>query len=89
MELTVRGWATWQGPPGTGKTQALLSLLDILCSTAAKSKARFREMGPILACGDTNAATDNIVEGLHKRGIRVVRAGQPGKVAIATARSCC
>lgn len=37
-------------------------------------------MGPILACADTNAATDNIVEGLLKRGINVVRLGQPAKV---------
>ena len=39
-------------------------------------------MGPILACADTNAATDNIVEGLLKRGINVVRLGQPAKVHV-------
>lgn len=37
-------------------------------------------MGPILACADTNAATDNLVEGLVERGIDVVRLGQPAKV---------
>ena len=37
-------------------------------------------MGPILACADTNAATDNLVEGLIERGIDVVRLGQPAKV---------
>jgi len=37
-------------------------------------------MGPVLACGDTNAAVDNIVEGLLARGVRVVRIGNPAKV---------
>lgn len=37
-------------------------------------------MGPILACADTNAATDNLVEGLVERGINVTRLGQPAKV---------
>lgn len=37
-------------------------------------------MGPILACGDTNAAVDNLVEGLVNRKLRVVRLGQPAKV---------
>ena len=35
---------------------------------------------PILACADTNAAVDNIVEGLVESGINVVRLGQPAKV---------
>lgn len=38
-------------------------------------------MGPILACADTNAATDNLVEGLVERGINVTRLGQPAKVS--------
>jgi hypothetical protein len=37
-------------------------------------------MGPILACGDTNAAVDNLVEGLLDKRLRVVRLGQPAKV---------
>lgn len=68
-----------QGPPGTGKTRTLLALLEILaCISAAPSRAA--QIGPILACADTNAATDNIVEGLLERGIRVTRMGQPAKV---------
>ena len=35
---------------------------------------------PVLACADTNAAVDNIVEGLVSRRINVVRLGQPAKV---------
>jgi hypothetical protein len=37
-------------------------------------------MGPVLACGDTNAAVDNLVEGLLNKKLRVVRLGQPAKV---------
>ena len=42
---------------------------------------RLQRMGPILACADTNAATDNLVEGLVERGINVTRLGQPAKVS--------
>lgn len=40
-----------------------------------------RMLGQILVCADTNAATDNIVEGLLAVGINVVRIGQPAKVS--------
>lgn len=43
-------------------------------------KAGWTAMGPILACGDTNAAVDNLVEGLLNRKLKVVRLGQPAKV---------
>ena len=39
-------------------------------------------MGPILACGDTNAAVDNLVEGLVGQGLKVVRLGQAAKVRV-------
>ncbi|BDA47014.1 probable regulator of nonsense transcripts 1 homolog at C-terminar half [Coccomyxa sp. Obi] len=68
----------WQGPPGTGKTRTLLALLEILARISA-APGRAAQIGPILACADTNAATDNIVEGLLERGIRVTRMGQPAK----------
>lgn len=68
-----------QGPPGTGKTRTLLALLEILARIGA-APGRLQRMGPILACADTNAATDNLVEGLVERGINVTRLGQPAKV---------
>lgn len=71
-----------QGPPGTGKTRTLLALLEVL-ARIAPGPGRANAMGPILACADTNAATDNIVEGLLARGINVTRMGQPAKVGAA------
>lgn len=46
-------------------------------------------MGPILACADTNAATDNLVEGLVERGINVTRLGQPAKVCVSLRHGWC
>ncbi|KAK9807686.1 hypothetical protein WJX72_006138 [[Myrmecia] bisecta] len=69
----------WQGPPGTGKTRTLLALIQVLVGTLNTPK-RLEEMGAVLACGDTNAAVDNLVEGLLAAGIKVVRLGQPAKV---------
>ena len=40
-----------------------------------------RPITPLLACTDTNAAVDNLVEGLVARNIKVVRLGQPAKVS--------
>lgn len=54
--------------------------LQVLVKTAQKDSRRWAAMGPILACGDTNAAVDNLVEGLVNKGLRVVRLGQPAKV---------
>lgn len=39
------------------------------------------KLGPVLACADTNAATDNILEGLYRRGVDVVRLGRPSNVS--------
>lgn len=77
----VSSLTLWQGPPGTGKTRTLLALLQVLVGTTAKSGARQRAMGTVLACADTNAAVDNLVRGLLARGIRVVRVGSPAKVS--------
>lgn len=55
-----------------------------------KTPSMIFPFAPILACADTNAAVDNIVEGLVQRGVKVVRLGQPAKVhtlLLALARS--
>ncbi|KAI8467725.1 MAG: P-loop containing nucleoside triphosphate hydrolase protein [Monoraphidium minutum] len=44
------------------------------------ARKRWAQMGPVLAAANTNAATDNILEGLAARGVNVVRLGQPAKV---------
>eukprot|EP00963_Diacronema_lutheri_P011733 scaffold1440_cov332-Pavlova_lutheri.AAC.33 len=62
----------WQGPPGTGKTRTLLGFIEVVCG--------LQTAGPVLASSGTNAAVDNIVEGLLARGIDVLRMGQPAKI---------
>lgn len=64
--------------PGSGKTQTLAFLLETV-SLAARDVPE-AAMGPVLACADTNAAVDNLVELLLRRGIHVVRVGQPFRV---------
>lgn len=80
----VSSFSLWQGPPGTGKTRTLLALIRVLVGTSVKTSTRWKEMGAVLACADTNAAIDNIVEGLASdqamKGLRVVRVGSPAKV---------
>lgn len=71
-----------QGPPGTGKTRTLLGLLETMVGLSKWLKSTHGiALGPILACADTNAATDNILEGLFARGVNVVRLGRPANVS--------
>lgn len=66
-----------QGPPGTGKTRTLLGLLHVMTKLSGwLEEAHNIRLGPILACADTNAATDNILEGLFARDVDVVRIGR-------------
>jgi hypothetical protein len=76
----VSSLTLWQGPPGTGKTRTLLALMQVMVGTSSVSARRWSGMGTLLACADTNAAVDNLVEGLVARGIAVVRVGSPAKV---------
>jgi hypothetical protein len=65
---------------GTGKTRTLLAMMAVLVATAKGSVARRHAMGPLLATAGTNAAVDNLLEGLEARGIKAVRVGNPAKV---------
>lgn len=75
----TRTFTLWQGPPGTGKTRTLLGFLSLLCGLASSPERR-DQLGTILAGADTNAAADNLLDGLLQRGIKVVRVGRPAQV---------
>lgn len=55
-----------QGPPGTGKTTTAIA---IICGWLLSRRA------PILATAFSNRGTDNLAEGLHRLGVRVLRMG--------------
>jgi len=58
------------GPPGTGKTTTLIETIIQHIKLGNK----------ILATADSNTAVDNIVEGLIKNGVKVVRIGHPARL---------
>ena len=80
----IRLFFCTQGPPGTGKTRTLLALLEAIVLTNAQHPRIKEYLEPLLACADTNTATDNLVEGLVKQNINVVRLGQPARVSVFT-----
>ena len=59
-----------------------LWLMQVLVKASKSMLGSAAQMGTILACSDTNAAVDNLVEGFAKEGLRVVRVGHPAKVSI-------
>jgi len=61
-----------QGPPGTGKTTVSVQLLELW--------AKNMNLQPLLATSDSNIAVDNIAEGAHRLGLKVVRVGRPEKI---------
>lgn len=46
---------------------AVLLCVQVLVRTARRQPPSWSGMGPILACADTNAAVDNLVEGAHRQ----------------------
>ncbi len=58
------------GPPGTGKTTTLIETII----------QHIKQGKTILATADSNTAVDNIVEGLIKNGVKVVRIGHPARL---------
>jgi hypothetical protein len=71
-----------QGPPGTGKTHTALRVLAWWLRSQAHGS------GPVLATSDSNIAVDNLLEGLVKLGVRVVRLGRPDRVRPELLRFC-
>jgi hypothetical protein len=71
---TERSLTLVQGPPGTGKTAVALRVLTHWARSRQLNAGRDMSL---LACSDSNVAVDNMVEGLVKAGIRVVRLGRP------------
>ncbi len=55
------------GPPGTGKTTTLIALIEYYVKQGKS----------VLATADSNNAVDNLLEGLLKKNIKVVRIGNP------------
>jgi len=79
--------ATARGPYAASEVRAGRGVAQLaglgraeLGALQAKARDRWGKLGAVLACANTNAATDNILEGLAERGVRVVRVGQPAKV---------
>ena len=68
--LNARETAIVHGPPGTGKTTTLVEAI---------SETLKREM-QVLVCAPSNAAVDWISEQLHRRGIPVLRIGNPLRI---------
>ncbi|KAF6250816.1 AAA domain-containing protein [Scenedesmus sp. NREL 46B-D3] len=92
MEMTCAGaqLAGWMFrsvyAAGVGKVLIKASIANASIANRLNCEGpelRWRAMGPLLACADTNAAVDNLVEGLAGKGLQVVRLGQPAKRAAA------
>lgn len=75
-----RSMTLWQGPPGTGKTRTLLGLSYVLSCLARHSPRQKSKIGKILAVAETNAAADNLVDGMSLLGLNVVRVGPASRV---------
>ena len=68
--LNARETAIVHGPPGTGKTTTLVEAI----SETLKRETQ------VLVCAPSNAAVDWISEQLHRRGISVLRIGNPLRI---------
>ena len=75
-----------QGSPGTGKTTTATSILTALTMlkynrlSIGGSNARGQKYAKILACAHSNTATDNLLEGLARMNVKVIRLGRPTNV---------
>mmetsp|Transcript_80590 Transcript_80590/g.218237 ORF Transcript_80590/g.218237 Transcript_80590/m.218237 type:complete len:982 (+) Transcript_80590:170-3115(+) len=62
-----------QGPPGTGKTTTAVQIVSALVQYGLVEL-------PMLVTADSNTAVDNLVKGIGKRGLNVVRVGRPESI---------
>jgi len=62
-----------QGPPGTGKTTTAVQIVAALVQYGLVDL-------PMLVTADSNTAVDNLVKGIGKRGLSVVRVGRPESI---------
>lgn len=62
-----------QGPPGTGKTTTAVQIVSFLIQLGIIDL-------PMLVTADSNTAVDNLVKGLAKEGIKVLRIGRPESI---------
>jgi len=62
-----------QGPPGTGKTTTAVQIVSALVQYGLVDQ-------PMLVTADSNTAVDNLVKGIGKRGLAVVRVGRPDSI---------
>uniref|UniRef100_A0A7S4QU85 Helicase ATP-binding domain-containing protein n=1 Tax=Alexandrium monilatum TaxID=311494 RepID=A0A7S4QU85_9DINO len=67
-EAASKSFTLVQGPPGTGKTTVAVRILRAWAGS---------KRGGILCASDSNIAVDNVVEGLAREGVNVVRVGRP------------
>ena len=80
-----------QGPPGTGKTKVALAVLVawVQAGRSGGSELVGRAAGgQVLASSDSNIAVDNLLEGLVRAGVHVVRLGRPDSVRPELLRYC-
>uniref|UniRef100_A0A7S1Q674 AAA+ ATPase domain-containing protein n=1 Tax=Alexandrium catenella TaxID=2925 RepID=A0A7S1Q674_ALECA len=69
----VSGITLVQGPPGTGKTTTAVQIVSALV------KYELVDL-PMLVTADSNTAVDNLVKGIGKSGLKVVRVGRPESI---------
>jgi len=70
----------WTGPPGTGKTRTVIGFASVICSMKERSMETRQNIGRVLAIAETNAAADNLLEGIGLLGLRVTRVGQTSRI---------